>query len=129
MSRYLEVVDTFVVSACLPWIVNDKDPNSARGQVRDRHQSSTAVSKAFGHIAVVVVLVGRYAEGKDKAFDQDALVAEDNLVAVVTELDQAVVALVLDDIHLPYLRHLSCLEVVKDTHLVVVEGAFAASHH
>ena len=129
MSRYLAVVDTFAVSACLPRIVSDKGPNSARDQVRDQHQSSIAVSEAFGHIAVVVVLVGRYAEEKDTAFDQDALVAEDNLVAVATELDQVAVALVLDDIHLPYLRHLSSLGVVKDIHLAVVEGAFAASHH
>jgi hypothetical protein len=121
------VVGTFGVSAYLPWIVSDKDPISAQGLVQGQHQGSSVVSEAFGHTAVVVVPVGQYVEGKDRAVDRDALVAADNLVAVATELGLEGVALVLDDIHLLYLHHLSYSVVVSDTHLVVLEEAFAAS--
>jgi hypothetical protein len=126
---YWAVVDTSVVSEYLPWIVTDKDPNSWRVRFQDLHQGSIVASEAFGHIVVVVVHEDRFAEAKDMAFYQDALVAADNLAAVGTELGQAAVALVLDGIHLPCLRHLSCLGVGKDIHLVVVlEGGFVVSH-
>ena len=85
--------------------------------------------EAFGHIAVVVVREDRFAEAKDTAFDQDALVAADSLAAVGTELGQAAVALVLGDTRLPYLHRLSYLGVGKDTHLAVLEGAFSAASH
>ena len=77
---------------------------------------------------VVAVHAGPYAEGQDIVFDSDAFVVEDNLVAAATEPDQAEVASVLDDSHSVSLRRLLYLGVVKDTHLVVLEGASAASH-
>ena len=122
------MVDTSAVSEYLPWIVIDKDPNSGQVRLQDQHQNSIVVPAASGHIAAVVVHGDRFAEGKDMVFDQDALVAGDNSAAVVTELGQEAVALGLDDNHLQYLRHLPCLGVGMDTRLVVLEGAFAASH-
>lgn len=122
------MVDTSAVSEYLPWTVTDKDPNSGQVRLQDQHQNSIVVPAVFGHIAAVVVHEDRFAEGKDMVFDQDALVVGDNSAAVATELDQAAVALALDDIHSPYLRHLLCLGFRMDIHLVVLEGAFAASH-
>jgi hypothetical protein len=49
------------------------------------------------------------------------------LVEVGTELGQAEVALVPDDIHLDCPHHVSYFGVVKDNHRVVLEGGFAAS--
>lgn len=86
------------------------------------------MSEAFGRIGVVVVHAGRYVAGKGRVFDPGALVEEDNSVAVGTELDQVGAALVLGDNRLVYLHRLSYLGVVKDSHLVVLEGAYAASH-
>ena len=122
------MVGTSVVSAYLPGTVSDKDPNSGQGQVQGRHRGMLAVLEVSGHIVVVVVHVGRYAGGKDMVFDPGGLVGEDNSVAVATELGQVGGALVLDDIHLVYLHRLSYWGVVKNSHLVVLEGAYAASH-
>ncbi len=83
--------------------------------------------EAFGDIEVVVVHADRHAGGQERVFDRDALVAEDDLVEVGTELGQAEVALVPDDIHLDCPHHVSYFGVVKDNHRVVLEGGFAAS--
>ena len=74
-----------------------------------------------------MALEGRYAVGKGMAFHLGALVAEDNLAAVETELDQGEVAFVLDDSHLLYRLRLRCSAVVKYSHFAVLEGAPAAS--
>ena len=123
------VVDTCSVSEYLPWTGSGKGLNSGRVHFLDQYQHNIVVMEAFGHIAVVVVREDRFAEVKDTAVDQDALVAADSLAAVATELGQAAVALVLDDIRLPYLHHLSCLGAGKDTRLVVLEGGFSAASH
>jgi hypothetical protein len=123
------VIGTSGVSACLPWIVSGKDPNSAQDQVQGQHRGRIAVGEeAFGNIVVVVVHAGPYAAGKDMAFDSNALVVGDDLVAVATEPDQVEFASVLDDSHSVCLRRLLYLGVVKDTHLVVLKGPSAASH-
>ena len=106
----------------------DKDPNSGQVHLQDQHQNSIVVLAVSGHTAAVVVHEDRFAEEKDMVFDQDALAVGDNSAAVAMELDQAVVALALDDIHLPYLHHLPYLGVGMDIHLVALEGVFAAFH-
>lgn len=123
------MVGTSAVSAYLPMTASAKDRSSAQGQVQAPHQGMLAVLEALEHIVVVLDLVGRYVAVQGRAFDPGALVVGGNLAAVATELDQVEIALVLDDIHSVQLHHLSYLGMVKDTHLVVLEGAYAASHH
>jgi hypothetical protein len=115
VKTYQPMVDTSAVSVYSPWIVSDKDPNSAQAQhhLPDQRPHSIVVSEVFGHIAVGAAHEGQSAEGKDTAFDRDALVVGDNLAAAATEPGQEAAVLVLDDTHSPYLRHLSCLGVVK----------------